>query len=118
MLPADKQDKIYNALLVGMALEDAYIYAGCTPREIELDMEDPENQLLWQRVRGELEFSLLSDLRRVATKQIAQGRMDAITWQLEKFFPRYSSKAAPSTGTINLIVNKEDTKDIEEVYKP
>ena len=35
ILTQDKEDKIHNALIVGMALEDAYIYAGVTPQGIE-----------------------------------------------------------------------------------
>ena len=41
-LTTDKQDKIHNALLVGIALEDAYIYAGLTAQEIEAVAEDTD----------------------------------------------------------------------------
>ena len=40
ILTQAKEDKIYNALVIGMALEDAYIYAGLTPSEIEEVTED------------------------------------------------------------------------------
>lgn len=118
MLTSEKEDMVHNALLVGMDLDDAYLYAGLSPTEIALDKEDDINQHRWQRVKKELEFSLLSDMRRVSSKQIAQGRSDALTWQLEKFFPRYSSKPQPNTGTINLILSKEDASDITEVFRP
>lgn len=118
MLPSEKDDKVYNALCVGMSLEDAYIYAGATPEEIRLDKADEHNQGRWQQAKGELEFGLLTDMRRVASKQIHQGRSEALQWQLEKFFPRYSAKPQPSTGTINIIVNKEKTDDITEVFDP
>ena len=118
MLPSDKRDAIHNALLVGMSLEDAYLYAGCTPNEIALDKEDHESQTNWQQVRSELEFSLLNDMSRVSSKQIAMGRSDALQWRLEKFFPRYSSKPQPEVGKITLVINKGDAEDITEVFKP
>lgn len=118
MLTSDKQDKVYNALLVGMSLEDAYLYAGLTPDEIRLDKEDELNQQKWQQTKAELEFSLLGDMQRVTSKQIAQGRSEALQWRLEKFFPRYSAKPQPNTGSINIIINKEKADDITEVFDP
>ena len=118
MLPEKKRDDVHNALLVGMDLADAYIYAGCTPREIELDKSDEESQAAWQQIIKSLEFSLLSGMDKVTSKQIAMGRSDALQWRLEKFFPRYSSKPQPSTGSITLVINKEAADDITEVFNP
>lgn len=117
MLSSDKEDKVHNALLVGMSLEDAYLFAGLSPAEIALDAEDEESQLRWQRINKELEFTLLSNMQRVSSKQIAMGKSDATQWQLEKFFPRYSAKAQPATGNITLVLSKESSADITEVFR-
>ncbi len=118
MLPSDKADAVYNALLVGMRLEDAYLFAGCTPNEIALDMEDEESQARWRQNKMQLEYSLLDDMRRVSSKQVAMGRNDALVWRLEHLFPdKYSSKPSTSPGSITLVLNKADASDIVEVHK-
>ena len=73
ILTQQKEDKIYNALVIGMSLEDAYIYAGLTPSEIESLAEDTEHQLKWKRITKEFEYSLLSRMQEVSVKQAKLG---------------------------------------------
>ena len=49
LLTQEKEDRIYNALVIGMALDDAYIYAGLTAQEIELVAEDTDLQIKFKR---------------------------------------------------------------------
>jgi hypothetical protein len=112
MLPQDKKDNIYNALIVGMTLEDAYIFAGCTPNEILLDKEDEESQLYWAHMHKQLEYTLLDNMKSVCLKQVAVGRHEATVWMLEKLFPRYAAKNLGDVGTINLVMkNREEDED-------
>ena len=80
MITQDKRDKIYNALLIGMALEDAYIYAGLTADEIVQVNEDTKLQAEWHQLIKSFEFSLLSDLQDVIRKQAKMGKEAALTW--------------------------------------
>lgn len=119
MITQDKRDKIYNALLIGMALEDAYIYAGLTADEIVQVNEDTKLQAEWHQLIKSFEFSLLSDLQDVIRKQAKMGKEAALTWSLEKMFPRYSGKPQGDVGTINInIQNQADDDDCVEIHTP
>ncbi len=89
MLSTEKEDRIYNALLVGMSLDDAYIYAGLTPQEIAYVSEDPVHQSKWARLYKEFEYGLLDNMSEIARKQVKIGKESATTWLLEKMFPRF-----------------------------
>lgn len=120
VLTQQKEDKIYNALVIGMALEDAYIYAGLTPSEIESLSEDTEHQLKWKRITKEFEYSLLNRMQEVSIKQAKLGREQATTWMLEHMFPRYSGKPQNEGGEVHLHFSNVDpaTYDTVEVFNP
>ena len=119
MITQDKRDKIYNALLIGMALEDAYIYAGLTADEIVQVNEDTKLQAEWHQLIKSFEFSLLSDLQDVIRKQAKMGKEAALTWSLEKMFPRYSGKPQGDVGTINITITPQaDDDDCVEIHAP
>lgn len=113
MTEKQKSD-IENALLIGMAVEDAYVYAGLSPREIEALAENDEWQRNISRRVKQHEYSLLSQLGEVAERQIRMGKEGAITWALEHMYPRYSNKPTVDGQplTINLNVDGHNA-DIE-----
>lgn len=120
MLTADKKDKIYNALVIGMTLEDAYLYAGLTPVEIEAVAEDDQLQAMWRGITKEFEFRLLNRLNDISVKQSKLGREQATTWMLEHMFPRYSGKPQNEGGEVHLHFNNVDptTYDTVEIFNP
>lgn len=112
ILTQEKKDRIYNALIIGMDLSDAYIYAGLTPAEVEAVSNDAELQLEWRRMGKEFEYGLLQRITEISKKQERVGKEAATTWMLEHMVPRYGSKAAPEVGTININI-KDDPQDDE-----
>lgn len=119
MISQDKKDKIYNALIIGMALEDAYIYAGLTQDEIKRVSEDDVLQAEWRSIIKSFEFTLLTRLDEVSKKQARMGKEAATTWMLEKMFPRYSGKPQGDVGTINInITPQADDDDCVEIHTP
>lgn len=118
MISQDKKDRIYNALLVGMALDDAYIYAGLTSEEIVRVSEDDVLQAEWRRLTKSFEFGLLNQLNDISKKQAKMGREGATTWMLEKMYPRYSGKPQGDVGTINININNQPgDDDCVEIHK-
>ena len=111
----DKQDKIHNALIIGMALEDAYIFAGLTPQEIEAVSEDTELQLKWHRITKEFEYGLINRLNEISVKQAKVGRETATTWMLEHMFPRYSGKPMNDMPDIHLHIDGTDPANYDTV---
>ena len=120
ILTQAKEDKIYNALIIGMALEDAYIYAGLTPSEIEGLAEDTEHQIKWKQLTKEFEFGLLDRMVEVSQKQAKFGREQATTWMLEHMFPRYSGKPQNEGGEVHLHFNNVDPVEYDtvEIFNP
>lgn len=114
-LTTQQRDDIFNALIVGMAPEDAFLFAKLTPDEIAWIVDDAEIQAWIQQTNKSLEFNLLQQMANGAKMQIANGKTDGTQWLLEHLFPRYSAKAAPDVGTVNFILKKEQTEDIETV---
>lgn len=119
-LTTEKEDKIYNALIIGMALEDAYIYAGLTPQEIENVVEDDYYQQKWRQLTKDFEYNLLNRLVSISEKQAKMGRETATTWMLEHMFPRYSGKPQNEGGEVHLHFNDVDpvTYDTVEIFNP
>lgn len=119
-LSTEKEDKIYNALIIGMALEDAYIYAGLTPQEIEKVVEDDYYQQKWRQLTKDFEYTLLNRLVSISEKQSKMGRETATTWMLEHMFPRYSGKPQNEGGEVHLHFNDVDpvTYDTVEIFNP
>lgn len=120
ILTQAKEDKIYNALVIGMSLEDAYIYAGLTPDEIEAISEDAAHQTKYKQLTKGFEFTLLNRMNEVSQKQIRAGRETATTWMLEHMFPRYSGKPQNEGGEVHLHFNNVDPAqyDTVEIFNP
>lgn len=114
-LTMDKLDKIHNALVIGMALDDAYIYAGLTPQEIEAAAEDVQLQAKWHSIIKEYEFGLLKRMNDISQKQAKVGRESATTWMLEHMFPRYSGKPMTDLPDIHLHIDGTDPADYDTV---
>lgn len=115
MLDQSKKDKIYNALIVGMALEDAYIYAGLTPQEMEDAGNDLFLQAEWKSIQKSFELDLLSKLTQVADKQVRLGKETAITWMLEHMYPRYSGKPKEDAREIHIHIDGKDPGELDTV---
>lgn len=114
-LTIEKQDKIHNALIIGMALDDAYIFAGLTPGEIEAVSEDVQLQTKWHMMIKEYEFSLLKRMNEISQKQAKVGRETATTWMLEHEFPRYSGKPMNDMPDIHLHIDAADPSQYDTV---
>lgn len=112
MITAKQEDLIFNALLIGMDLNDAYIYAGLTPSEITSVTTDDVRQAKYHQLIKEREYSLLSRLDRISQKQEKMGKESATTWMLEHMYPRYSSKG--QTESIDLTLNLVDSDPAHE----
>lgn len=115
ILTQDKEDRIYNALVIGMALDDAYIYAGLTAQEIELVAEDTELQIKFKRYIKEKEYGLLKRMDEISQKQAKVGREGATAWMLEHFYPRYSGKPMSDMPDIHLHIDGTDPVDYDTV---
>lgn len=102
-----------------MALEDAYIYAGLTPQEIEAAAEDTQLQVKWHQIIKGYEFSLLKRMNEISQKQAKVGRETATTWMLEHQFPRYSGKPMSDLPPIHLHIDAADpeTYDTVEIHR-
>ena len=120
MIPGFKKDKIYNALITGMALEDAYTYAGLSPAEIEAVTEDDELQREFHEQIKSFEFTLLNRINEISQKQVRMGKEAATTWMLEHMFPRYSGKPQAEGGQVHLHFADSDPAKLDtvEVFNP
>ena len=115
ILTQGKRDRLFDALIIGMAAADAYIYAGLTPTEIENIAEDTEIQALISQRSKEFEYSLLKRMNEISQKQAKVGRETATAWMLEKMYPRYSGKPQTEGGDIHLHFNDSDPAKMETV---
>lgn len=105
-LTQNKRDSITNALIVGMSLSDAYIYAGLTPAEIADISEDDTYQHEFSVMIKQHEYGLLQRLNTVMSKQEKVGKEGAVTWALEHMYPqRYANKSAGEGKTVNVVFN-------------
>jgi len=114
-LSQQQHDDIFNALIIGMTPEDAYIFAKLSAEEIVWCSEDEDTQNWIRQTQKQLEYNLLNQMKDGAQKQISVGKTDATQWLLEHLYPRYSAKASPDVGTINFVMSRERTEDIESV---
>ena len=115
MISKVKQDLIYNALLVGMDLKDAYIFAGLTETEILDASEDQTLQAQWAQQTKRYEYDLLEKLGEVIDKQVRMGKENAITWMLEHTNPRYSGKPQNELPDLHLHIDAADPATYESV---
>jgi putative heme degradation protein len=114
MVDAKKLDKVYNALVVGMAIDDAYIYAGLTPDEIAEVSVSTQLQARWSEVQKSHEFFLLGKLGEVIEKQARMGKENAITWSLEHMYARYGGKGQGG-GDVHIHMSDSDPGDFDTV---
>lgn len=110
-----KQDLIYNAILIGMSLQDAYIYAGCTEAEILQLSEDEEFQMRMAKLSKEFEYGLLEKLGSVIDKQVNRGCESALTWLLTKTNPRYTDKPQATLPDLHLHIDSQDPAEYDTV---
>lgn len=115
----EKHDRLFDALVIGMAAEDAYIYAGLNGEEIEAVGQDENIQSMIRMRAKEFEYSLLKRMNDISQKQAKVGKEAATTWMLEKMFPRYSGKPQTEGGNIHLHFNDADPAkmDTVEIHK-
>ena len=110
-----KQDLIYNAILIGMSLQDAYIYAGCTETEILQLSEDEEFQMRMAQLSKQFEYGLLEKLNSVIDKQVNRGSESALTWLLTKTNPRYTDKPQATLPDLHLHIDSQDPAEYDTV---
>lgn len=115
MISRDKKDLVYNALLVGMELHDAYIFAGMSESEILEASEDVEFQATCSKNSKVLEYTMLEKLNEVIEKQVHMGKENAITWVLEHTNPRYSGKPQNTMPDIHLHIDSADPATYDNV---
>lgn len=115
ILTQGKRDRLFDALIIGMAAADAYIYAGLTSTEIENIAEDTEIQALISQRSKEFEYTLLKRMNDISQKQAKVGRETATAWMLEKMYPRYSGKPQTEGGDIHLHFNDSDPAKMDTV---
>lgn len=114
----EQKDLIYNALVVGMSLDDAYVFAGLSPDQIQRVSDDPDMQAEFAKVIRQHEFGLLSKLNDVIEKQRNMGKEGAVTWALEHMYPqRYANKNQGDGKTVNIVLDghKDPAADTEVV---
>lgn len=116
MIAQQKQDLIYNALLVGMDIKSALLYAGLTESEITECLSNDEMMSKWRGLGKSFEYGLLDKLNTIAEKQMNMGREGAVTWLLERVNPdRWSTKATTDElPEIHLHLG-DKTQSIEEM---
>jgi hypothetical protein len=115
-LTDDQRDQIYNGLIVGMSPEDCFLFAGLSAETINWIADDDEIQMWIHQTQKLLEYNLLQNMHKGSEIQISNGKTEGTQWLLERLYSRYSQKATPDTGTINLVLKRgEDTSDIETV---
>ena len=115
MISQQKKDNIFNALCVGMALSDAYIFAGLTVAEIEEVSADERLQMFWNQQIRQVEYGLLKQMGEISQKQARTGREQATTWLLEHLYPRYSGKPMNEMPDIHLHLNNTDPASLDTV---
>jgi len=114
----EQKDLIYNALIVGMSLDDAYIFAGLTPAQIQAVSDDETLQAEYAKITKQHEYGLLTKLSDVIDKQRNMGREGAVTWALEHLYPqRYANKNQGDGKTVNIVLDghKDPAADTEVV---
>lgn len=117
-----KSDLIYNALLIGMSLKDAFIYAGCTEQEISDILSDDAQMAYYNQLSKQHEYALLEKLQTVADKQMNMGKEAALTWMLERVNPdRWGGKAKTDELPdvhIHLAADDAQVKGCMEIHSP
>lgn len=115
-----KHDLIYNALLIGMSLKDAFIYAGCTEQEISDILSNDAQMAYYNQLSKQHEYSLLEKLQTVADKQMNMGKEAALTWMLERVNPdRWGGKAkTDELPDVHIHLSDADISDCMEIHSP
>lgn len=117
-----KTDLIYNALMIGLSLKDAFIYAGCTEQEIADILADDVQMAKYNQLVRQFEYKLLEKLQTVVDKQMNMGKEAALTWMLERVNPdRWGGKAQTDELPDVHIHLSEDISGVEgcmEIHAP
>lgn len=115
-----KSDLIYNALLIGMSLKDAFIYAGCTEQEISDILADDAQMAYYNQLSKQHEYALLEKLQTVADKQMNMGKEAALTWMLERVNPdRWGGKAkTDELPDVHIHLSDADISGCMEIHAP
>lgn len=117
-----KIDLIYNALMIGLSLKDAFIYAGCTEAEISDILSDDIQMAKYNQIIKQFEYGLLEKLQTVADKQMNMGKEAALTWMLERVNPdRWGGKAkTDELPDVHIHLSDDDTqvKGCMEIHSP
>lgn len=114
-ISSSKLDMLYNALLVGMAPEDAYLFASLTENEISVCSEDDVLQQSIAQLSKKYEYGLLQRLSTVIDKQTNMGKENALVWSLEHMYPRYSNKPQNTMPDLHIHLSDDDPKDYDTV---
>lgn len=111
MIPKEKMDLIFNASLVGMALNDCFVYAGLSEDEIYEATTSPYYTSLFAKYSKDLEFHLLDNVKGIADTD----DLSANIWLLEHLYPRYSQKGVVEGKEIKIITSPSDLRKMETV---
>jgi hypothetical protein len=88
-----KRDLVLNCISSGLSIERAFVYAQCTPEEIEELESDKEflSVASFQDVNMELE--LLNLHTKAMEESARRGNASAVQWRLERLYPsRWGAK--------------------------
>ena len=115
-----KTDLIYNALMVGLSLKDAFIYAGLTEAEMSDILSNDELMAYYNQITRQFEYSLLEKLQTVADKQMNMGKEAALTWMLERVNPdRWGGKAkTDELPDVHIHLSNDPVEACMEVHRP
>lgn len=113
-------DEIYDALVAGMNMEEAYAYAGLTPEQIEYCNNNLQLQLQWKKVTYSLEYDLLNRMNDISKFQASVGNHAATTWMLEHYFSRFAKVQPQQHGDVHLHFSNKDPAlyDTVELHEP
>ena len=113
-----KSDLIYNALMVGLSLKDAFIYAGCTEQEISDILSNDTKIAYYNQLARQFEYGLLEKLQTVCDKQMNMGKEAALTWMLERVNPdRWGGKAkTDELPDVHIHLADTDVTDCMEIH--
>lgn len=108
-------DEIYDALVAGMNMEEAYAYAALNPDQIEYCNNNLQLQTQWKKITYSLEYDLLNRMNEISKFQAAVGNDRATTWMLEHYFPRFAKVQPQQHGDVHLHFSDRDPASYDTV---
>lgn len=105
-----KKQVIFNCIDLGMDNHTAYLYASCTPDEIEeLEGDETFQNQITAKVAA-LEYSLLQQHEQVIALAVERGQAAPLQWKLERVNPgRWGTSNKQSEVPIvipSIVINK------------